>query len=684
MLSIKGVKFGNIGRFVSEQSIDFSVLDRIVEVGAHNKNTGGSSGAGKSTVFHALDYLLGINEIPATALQSRLTKSHLYVEGDFDVQGTPLKIRRSKKDGLYIKFGDEEISGNVKLAEERLEEIVGIPNKLFKKMVHKKQKEGGFFLNLTAKESYDFLMKVLGLGEVTKKTFKIDDDIKKYISDIESLSSNIEYLEKSITEFKEVMDMNTKPKSEYTKEDLEKAEKALEKSKSEKEAIEKQRKEELGKLVKPVKKEVSIEPNPKIKELEQELAETQHIEKDAIHKHAFDSKKAQDAKSALESKLQEIPFHKQQMENAIADMKEKMEHRKHLEDEKCPTCSQKWVGDSAQEKIENINTLIKSLKEKIIDKKTLVDEEPELKDKLERVKEIQAKIEKENKLDDIRKKISKIKEDIVTLKAMDNSKYSEVEKEYLSELNKYNEKVNHVNEKYGKQTYQKIDSDIENYSGKVYTIKSHIENYERSLSEYEDKKEKLQKTIKEKNQELKENQDKRELVRKNLSIAEEAKRALKTYTLQVFQDTLDYIGSYASEILSNIPNMAGTTIYFEGCKETKSGNIKDEVNAIINMDGYNNVNIKTLSGGERTAIDLAVDLAVIDMIESKAGKGADFFILDEPFDGLEEINISQCLEILQQIDTNKKIIIVDHNPIAKEMINDRIIIERNGEESVVL
>jgi len=147
---------------------------------------------------------------------------------------------------------------------------------------------------------------------------------------------------------------------------------------------------------------------------------------------------------------------------------------------------------------------------------------------------------------------------------------------------------------------------------------------------------------------------------------------------------LDYIGEQASAIISKIPNMANASIYFEGCKETKSGTIKDEVTAILNMDGENEVNIKTLSGGEETALELAVDLAVIEMIEHKTGKGADFFILDEPFDGLDSISKEQCLTLLRELDTNKKIIMVDHSPELKAMVNDVIMIERNGEESNVI
>jgi len=683
MLSLKNLKFCNIGRFVSEQSIDFGSLDRIVEVGAQNINTGGSSGAGKSTIFHAIDYLLGINEIPATALQSRLTKDHLYAEGVFDVGGVELKVRRSKKDGLYVKFGDEEVSGNVKLAEERLEEIIGIPKKLFKKMVHKKQKEGGFFLNLTAKESYGFLMNALGLESTTSKVFKIDDDIKGYVARIGQLGHAIEALGSSIAEFEELLDFHKEPVCEVNQSAIEEKEKYINKWKQELEHLEASLKKEIDVLKKPVKPEISIEANPEIAIQERKITELEHEKREKIFHYNQKVTGAQEARTGVETKLNEIPFHRQQLEKNINEMEELMGHRKHLEGETCPTCSQKWSGEEVKAKIENINSKIAAIKETILSKKELVDKEDSLTEQLKRIKEIQVKIEKEHNLDEINNKIFDLNKSIVELKATDKNKKSVFENEYLTELNNYNNLVEEVKSKYNQDINDKKQL-INDTSQDLAVDKNKMSNFNTALGEYKEKKEKLESTIKQKKIDLATAEKERLEVRSKLSIAEESKRALKTYTLQIFQDTLDYIGSYATEILSNIPNMTGTTIYFEGCKETKSGNIKDEVNAIINMDGYNNVNIKTLSGGERTAIDLAVDLAVIDMIESKAGKGADFFIMDEPFDGLEEINISQCLEILQQVDTNKKIIIVDHNPIAKEMINDRIIVQRDGEESVVL
>jgi DNA repair exonuclease SbcCD ATPase subunit len=167
-------------------------------------------------------------------------------------------------------------------------------------------------------------------------------------------------------------------------------------------------------------------------------------------------------------------------------------------------------------------------------------------------------------------------------------------------------------------------------------------------------------------------------------VADESKRLIKAYVLQTFQETLDAIGEQATNILAAIPNMTTSTVYFEGCKETKSGSIKDEVVAILNTDGNNDIPIKSLSGGERTAIDLAIDLAVIDVIETKASKGANFLFMDEPFDGLDSVCKENCLEILKQIDTNKKIIMVDHSSELKEMVSDVILVIKKGETSSVM
>jgi ABC-type transport system involved in cytochrome bd biosynthesis fused ATPase/permease subunit len=72
------------------------------------------------------------------------------------------------------------------------------------------------------------------------------------------------------------------------------------------------------------------------------------------------------------------------------------------------------------------------------------------------------------------------------------------------------------------------------------------------------------------------------------------------------------------------------------------------------------------------------------MIEERAGKGLDIFILDEPFDGLDSICREQCLQILQTHVSGKRIVIVDHSNETKELVHDRIIVVRDGQESRIV
>ena len=154
MIKLLSLSFNNIGRFTITQEFDFNSDDKLILVD-------GPSGSGKSTIFNALDYLLGISLVPATQLQCRYTTKPIIVTGIFDMDGQIVEITRNKKDGLSIKIGEQLFEGLNDIVDEKLDQLLGIPRKLFKRMIHKPQKEGGFFLSLTAKQSFEFLIEVL-------------------------------------------------------------------------------------------------------------------------------------------------------------------------------------------------------------------------------------------------------------------------------------------------------------------------------------------------------------------------------------------------------------------------------------------------------------------------------------------------------------------------------------------
>ena len=129
--------------------------------------------------------------------------------------------------------------------------------------------------------------------------------------------------------------------------------------------------------------------------------------------------------------------------------------------------------------------------------------------------------------------------------------------------------------------------------------------------------------------------------------------------------------------------MANATIRLVGTKESNNGSIKEQVTAVLDSDGEIDIPIKSLSGGERSAVDLAIDLAVCQMIQEKANRGIDTLILDEPFNGFDSTGIANALEMLKTFAVDKRILIVEHDSVAKEFIQDRITVVRDGENSYI-
>src|SRR5690606_34259781 len=122
MIVLHNYSFQNIRSFTTKQTINLDERSKLIQIDGENKNTGGSSGSGKSTALIAIDYLFGLSDLPSTVLQSWLTKDEMVVEAHLTINKTKTFIRRSKKKGLLLQYGEAEFQGS--LAEEKLQEII--------------------------------------------------------------------------------------------------------------------------------------------------------------------------------------------------------------------------------------------------------------------------------------------------------------------------------------------------------------------------------------------------------------------------------------------------------------------------------------------------------------------------------------------------------------------------------
>lgn len=679
MLILKELRFKNIGRFVEEQSISFDKLGNLVQIDGQNHNTGGSSGSGKSTVFNGLDFLFGLNSTPNTVLQSRLTEETMAVEGDFDLDGQPLTISRGKK--LKITLNGEVTTGSSKLTEEKLDQILAIPRHLFRPMLHKKQGEKGFFLSFTPKEINDFLTDCLGLGHFKKNIVDLDIKLLDLSKMIGQLTSTLEAAKSGLNASQNaLLSLGLAPVKEVDQD-------IIKQLKAKAEASE----EQLKRLLDIHLSNIAIlEINrPKIRTTPFDSSIKEGYEKDilAIRDKAYGLlSKEKDRQGQVQLTVSNIKQQQITLKNVIQKGSESKNEAikialeiKKIRENSCPTCEQVWTTDSAKKKEEELIAKVNELKESILAGEKSTIQFDVLGEELEYNMSFIGPLVPEG--------IKELQQQELDLSCL-------IEGEKIKENNHINAQNHRNQEKQQEFTKQQLELNAkqalesEQLRGQANLDRRMFETSVMKLKSYEEARiryENSANTLKAQEQTYKEQVDSisKQLleVNKNSELIEELKRAIKSYLSCSFDEALETIGENATRLARNVPNLANATIELRGVRETKEGKVKEEVNAILHLDGDENIDIRSLCGGERSAIDLSVDLSVIELIEDKTNKGINVIILDEPFTGLDTACIEMALEVLKSSNKDKKIIVVDHNPVVKESISDRIIVVREKEIS---
>jgi len=679
VLKLRKYSFSGIGRFVDKQTIDLESRSHLIQIDGQNTNTGGSSGAGKSTTVEALAFLLGISEIPATQLQSRITDDSAWVQGEFEGDIT---ITRSKKDGLTIQTPDGSVSGNSKLAEEKLDEIIGVNRDLLKTMCYKRQKQGGFFLNLTPKQSYEFLMQCLDLREYQNKIIKLDELVKnKYKPKKIELESSVRTLTDSINQLNSLLSQKIPPQKEEQDEFSLKT--SMDELQSKLNVLKKERDEMLAEAgSKPEPTSVSFEKEEELNNITNQISDLKTLINDNIKNKNTEIQQASSALFKIKEHVKELHQLKKRAVEIDSSTQILYSEFQHLEAGNCPTCLRLWETEENTQKMQQVSDQIESNKKILEEYLKEVQKIPHYKMMEQKAEEMlknrtnrAVNVLEEKDLEELQERQR------VLINEKENIKVT-ANREHLDRVNNWNYKIFAINQKYHDNS-NVFEKEINHLQHEIEKIQLKKKNYAQALETYKRDCENINNSVLSNSKELERQTIELKTLEKNTVLSEESIRLIKNFTLQKFQDTLNYIGHRATEIINLIPNMANAVIFFENSKETKSGNVKNEVNAVINLEGDSAVPIKTLSGGERTSADFAIDLAVGEMIENMTQKGVNFFIIDEGFDGLDSISKIQCLEILKSLNTDKKILMVDHSSEVKEMVCDTIVVKRVGEKSFI-
>jgi DNA repair exonuclease SbcCD ATPase subunit len=726
----KKLKFKAAGRFVDEQVIDFTTLGSFVQVEGKNINTGGSSGSGKTTFLRMVEYNLGLNDLSVSILQSRFTKDAISTVGEYDWDGIPVTVERGKSK-FSVTVGDQVTTGSVKITEEKLDEIIGMPRELFRKILHKRQGEGGFFLDMGPTDVHKFLTSCLKLEEEQKKILRLDGiaktlydkeiDLKLEVasstasfeaskSALTSLGAtpqppfNIDYVENLKIESLQAFDKYEEASKQYEfeKHELEKTRPKISTTPFDRSGI-----ENAEAQIKEISKKISDLESAELKRQSEAKNKAVSLQLEISNLQKIEWTRQSDVRSKMSTNRLEHS----RASNLVnqADQAKESAKRLVLELNKikaaiCPTCEQGWVTDTIKAKeaeitlklLEHRNTHVAGVAaaKQIVDldeehKNLILESSPralpevdELNAKIDQIKieaspraipevlEYKAKIASCNsELQFFRQqeKDHQTKENIKNQDVMTEfaNKQIEINKKHESNIKTLNELKNSTVSVYEMANikYKSFEAEIKRYADSISKLNSQIANYELQVAE------KTSKLI---------------ATQEEIEIVEESRKAIKSHLSCSFDDAIDSIGDKATRLIRLIPNMANATIQFEGTKETKEGKVKEEVVCMVSMDGEIGVPLKSLSGGERSSCDMCVDLSVIKFIEETTGKGIGMYIIDEGFNGLDTACIQDALEMLREYSVDKKLFLVEHNPIVSESIENKILVVRDGLTSKIV
>lgn len=607
--------------------VDYTEISELPENGLIQIR--GRSGSGKSNLHTVLSYLWGYAQYPDTELQSYLTKDKIQTELSFKYNDKDFILKRGKEE-----FSFNEVTGSVKLVESEIQKFLKIPVELLEPLTVRHQRERSPFLSMTDSKKKEFLSKLLGLEQM-EETAK---NSSKYANLLEFELSGLKI---KINSIKSVLVEPIKPIFEDNQEAF---------------------------------KDINI-LEQEVNSINDELVSFQssidgYLENFKLFSNGMDKLKAEKREELLQDKPPgQFSLTKSEIRDKIKELDTEnsklskgpsksslLAQLKSLEVGDCPTCLRPWDSHETYrqalfvqlEEVNQNNNKIEQLKFKrdslIKQLENLAEEETEYNLNFYR------KIDKT--INEMYDPQIKIKQQSVTDKInviLDHKKSLHVE---------------HMKRK-TRLDALKRELDLELQKRKLLTdqYNSALSNYNRFLND------------------LNKVEERYDELQKKFTEEQDLVSFCKGFLGLIFEESLDEICTEANDTLRQIQNVSSVTVRFDTEKINKNDTVRQEIKLVVYKNGYELPSFRTLSGGQQEAVELAVDLALGNVISRRMGIFPGWLVLDEPFSGLGPEEKESCLDMLKIASRDRLIFIIDHSTESKEYFDYAIEVTNENERS---
>lgn len=600
--------------------------------GINYTETNSTNGSGKSTLISALFWALTgsslTNEVLADEVVNLKVNKNCRVSVYINTDKDEIKVTRVRKDtvagnNLFLEINGQDLSCHkVADTQDRINKLIKIPFDLLRNTIIMTSGMDSAFSSLTPQQRIQTLESIRDYSIWERIRDEANKDSKEYTNQIGNNTLEISNLTGSINTYKKLAtDLRSEQLSLQTNSNTEQFDILIEKNKEEKNKYEEQikvKKEEIANFDNTV-----IDTNDIVNKMSVITDEVNDIKL-----------KVQQEKNSIDRKLQAIDYDLKDI-NRELDIIDKW-----FTNDTCPTCGKKLDRTETE------------IAEKNIQKNTFLNKKLQLfKDKegisTQAVSDLET--EAENKIAEKRIEYKALQDELEKVKSLQqekSSKFNALQGE-LAALQRKVTDIELMNKELAgkKEAYQakiiKCEEDIKKYDNEVVELENQVKTLDNSNKELEGKK-KLS-----------------DFYYKLLGAKGELRPYLLNKDIAYLNNRMQfYIGRFFKNTeVSLLLNGASIDIKIQADGVTKS--------------------ISSLSGGEKKRVDISIQLALYDLIQTVSQSRFNLLCLDEIESLLDPIGCEQLIEIIEDKAENIETVWwITNHPSVKESIPQKILVKK--------
>lgn len=601
--------------------------------GINYTETNSTNGCGKSTLISALFWALTgsslTNEVLADEVVNLKTGKNCRVSVYIETESDEIKVTRVRKDvdkgnNLLLEINGQDLSCHkVADTQDRIDKLIKIPFDLLKNTIIMTSNMSSAFSSLTPQQRISTLESIRDYSIWERVRDEANRDIKVYNSEISENNSEINTIDGSILVYAKMIDSTKDKKSQLIN--------SFDKSKILVTI------NDLNLKAESIKRSIEAKQS-EIDNFDRSIFNDKEI-KDQMDKIVEESNnlklQIQTEKSSIERELQSLRFSESNLDRDISVIE------KWFTNDTCPTCGRKL--DRTEVEISSKNNELTELKSK----KDALKIQIEAKNTELSTNQVEIKINAI--LDQNRLKYSELQKELEAGKEAENDK-NKIYQVLCDELSafKRDETVNQSEIDRQKTILDNYDSQIENFDNDLKNYADEIDRLSNNRLELENK-----------NKELEGKKRLSDFYYKLLG----AKGELRPYLLS---KDIAYLNNKMQSYINRFFKNTEVTLLLNNA----AIDIKIQADGVVKS-------ISSLSGGEKKRVDISIQLALYDLIQTVSQSKFNLLCLDEIESQLDPIGCEQLIEIIEDKSENIETVWwITNAPQVKENIPRKILVKK--------